>query len=360
VELERRLPTRAHAPGPWEEWETVAQSGIFSSRRPQAKYRNVKPRDLKTEQAKVQTNLLLQQKQELSERWGPWTAANVHLGGGVYTIDPTRPCSSRLIRFTQLISDLSGQPWSTLRVLDLACLEGEYAIEMACRGAHVVGIEGRAANIEKARFAKDVLRLDNLELIQDDVRSLSREKYGLFDIVLCSGILYHLDAPDVARFIHRISEVCSRWAIIDTHVSKVARESFVYEAQQYWGTRFIEHHAKSTAEERERGAWASLDNLSSFWFTRPSLYNVLTDAGFTSVAECHIPQHVGLAPDRLALVAVKGTAVTPASAGPCPPPPRWPERQPRHFSYFARRHLRTLVMRLPKRLARVAKRFAGP
>jgi SAM-dependent methyltransferase len=307
----------------------------------------------------MQTSLLLQQKQELSDRLGPWTAANVHLGGGVYTIDPARPCGPRLTRFTQLISDLSGQPWSTLRILDLACLEGEYAIEMACRGARVVGIEGRAANIQKARFAKDALGLDNLELMQDDVRNLSREKYGSFDIVLCSGILYHLDAPDVAAFIHRIGEVCRRWVIIDTHVSKSPRESFSYEGQQYWGTRFIEHHAKSTAEERERGAWASLDNLSSFWFTRPSLYTVLTDAGFTSVAECHIPQHVGLPSDRVALIAVKGASTTPASAGPCPPLPRWPEKQPRHLTYFARRHLRTLAMRLPKRLTRLAKRLAG-
>jgi SAM-dependent methyltransferase len=307
----------------------------------------------------METNLLLQQRQELSDRLGPWTAANVHLGGGLYTIDPARPCSPRLLRFTQLIPDLTGQPWPALRILDLACLEGEYAIEFAQRGAQVVGIEGRAANIEKARFAKEALRLDNLELAQDDVRNLSREKYGLFDVVLCSGILYHLDAPDVARFIQRIGEVSRRWLIVDTHVSKSAKESFVYQDRQYWGTRFIEHHARSTEKERERGAWASLDNLSSFWFTRASLYNALTDAGFTSIAECHVPQHVGLAPDRVALVAVKGTSVTPASAGPCPPPRRWDERQPAHYAYFARRQVRSFAMRLPKPLLHLIRRFAG-
>lgn len=307
----------------------------------------------------VEPSLLHQQTRDVQARFGPWTAANVHLGGGVYTIDPGKPCSPRLIRFTRLISDLTGQAWSTLRILDLDCLEGEYAIEFASRGAHVVGIEGRAANIEKARFAREALRLDNLELVQDDVRNLSLEKYGSFDVVLCSGILYHLDAPDVARFVHGIGEVCRRWMILDTHVSKSPKESFVHEGRQYWGSRFVEHHAKSTAEERERGAWASLDNLSSFWFTRPSLYNLLNDAGFTSVLECHIPRHVGLPPDRLALVAVKGTPLTPASAGPCPVSPPWPEHQPMHFTYFARRHVRTLLMMLPKGVTHLARRSVG-
>ena len=40
-----------------------------------------------------------------------------------------------------------------VRVLDLASLEGMYALELARRGADVVAIEGREANVEKARFA---------------------------------------------------------------------------------------------------------------------------------------------------------------------------------------------------------------
>ena len=48
-----------------------------------------------------------------------------------------------------------------------------------------MGVEIREASIEKARFVKDVLALDNLELAQDDVRSLTAEKYGIFDVVLC-------------------------------------------------------------------------------------------------------------------------------------------------------------------------------
>jgi predicted RNA methylase len=74
-------------------------------------------------------------------------------------------------------------------VLDLACLEAHYAIEFALHGARAVGIEYRDESLAKARFAKEHLRLDKLELFKDDVRNLSRERYGEFDLVICSGIL---------------------------------------------------------------------------------------------------------------------------------------------------------------------------
>ena len=53
-----------------------------------------------------------------------------------------------------MIQDITQCNFKELRILDLACLEGQYAIEFAMQGAEVVGIEGREANIQKAIFAK--------------------------------------------------------------------------------------------------------------------------------------------------------------------------------------------------------------
>src|SRR3989442_14143808 len=97
-------------------------------------------------------------------------------------------------------SDITNKPLDSLRVLDLACLEGLYGKEFARHGAAVFGKEGRKANIEKARFAKDALALENIRFVQDNVRNLSVQKYGYFDVVLCLGILYHLHVPDVFHF----------------------------------------------------------------------------------------------------------------------------------------------------------------
>src|SRR6476620_11158911 len=257
----------------------------------------------------------LQQKQKLIEKYGPWTAHNIHLGDSVYTIsDQIRGDEVLARRILQIVFDVLPMPLSSARVLDLACLEGLYAIEFAQHGAQAVGIEIREANLAKARFVKELLGLDNLTLRKDDVRNLSFDKYGAFDTVLCLGILYHLDSPDVFDFVFRMAEVCTRCLVIDTHFSLTRQVSRTYKGKEYWGSLFNEHAADTTPEERESNVWASIDNVNSFWLTRPSLYNLLAHAGFTSVYECQNPPVWQKFEDRCTLLAIKGTPATVMSA----------------------------------------------
>src|SRR6266853_3907717 len=154
-------------------------------------------------------DLLENKKATVVDKFGPWTASNIHLGDHFYTIgEKIQGDEVKLRRVLQIVADTTKRPLNSLRLLDLACHEGIYAIEFARHGTSVLGIEGREAHIEKARFVKDVLSLNNLDIVQDDVRNLSKEKYGSFDVVLCLGILYHLEVPDVFKFIENIATVC--------------------------------------------------------------------------------------------------------------------------------------------------------
>jgi SAM-dependent methyltransferase len=246
-------------------------------------------------------------KREIIEKYGRWTAHNLCLGDGVYTIaEGIAGDEIKLRRVIQIISDVSAQPLRDLRILDLACLEGLYAVELALHGATVVGIEGRAVNLAKAAFAKNVFSLDNLQLLQDDVRNLSLEMHGSFDVVLCLGILYHLDAPDVFSFLTSVADVCRGFAVIDTHVSLALTTSHDFGSKMYWGKTYAEHAADSRPEEKATRLWSSLDNTTSFWFTRSSLYNALSQVGFSSVFECHIPPEPDKPIDRITLLAMKG------------------------------------------------------
>jgi hypothetical protein len=161
-------------------------------------------------------------------------------------------------------------------------------------------------NLEKSRFAQEVLGLDNITFVQDDVRNLSVEKYGRFDVVLCLGIFYHLNVPDVFHFAESIFEVCRRIAIIDTHVGLNSNKSHTYKGQTYYGWTFREHSPEATEEERLKSLWASLDNETSFWFTRPSLFNLLARTGFTSVHTCQNPAAPKKGTDSDTLLAIKG------------------------------------------------------
>ncbi|NWJ47913.1 MAG: methyltransferase domain-containing protein [Chloroflexi bacterium] len=249
---------------------------------------------------------LAQRNVAIVEKYGPWTH-NIYLGEGFYTLsDGLEHADYRVKLFLRIVSDLAGKPLNTLRVLDLACLNGIYGLEFAMHGAQVVGIEGREANLVKAQFAKDTLGLDNIELVVDDVRNLSREKYGLFDVVICSGIVYHLDTPDVFGFIEKIGEVCTGLTIVDGHISFTPNEKREYKGETYWGRSYREHVPGATAEEIEKNLLASLDNSSSFWLTLLSLNNLLARSGFTSVYECHYPVRIERYRDRVTLVAMKG------------------------------------------------------
>jgi 2-polyprenyl-3-methyl-5-hydroxy-6-metoxy-1,4-benzoquinol methylase len=119
----------------------------------------------------------------------------------------------------QTVADVCARPIAELRVLDLACHEGLNALEFGAQGAEVLGIEVREASVVKADFAKRALGLENVEFVRDDVRNLRAEQHGRFDVVLCLGILYHLDTPGLFELLARISEVCAHVAFIDTNVS---------------------------------------------------------------------------------------------------------------------------------------------
>ena len=246
-----------------------------------------------------------QSLQDFTDANGAFTAFSVHLGKGVYTRPGSRP-DRRLRCFVQAVADLAGKPLDQLRVLDLACLEGHYAIEFALHGARAVGIEIREANLNKARFLKEQLGLDNVEFFQDDVRNLSETKYGRFDVVLCAGILYHLDSPAVFEVLEQIGAVCDRMAIIETYISLEPVISQEYKGKTYWGNHYIEHADEVPPEKKYVDLWSSIDNARSFWLTRNALCNVLDHIGFTSVFVQLNPSLESQPLDRSTFIAIKG------------------------------------------------------
>ena len=273
---------------------------------------------------------LVARRAGLIARHGAWTAHNIDLGDGVWTIGPGLVGASEknLVRVLTTIAGLTAgpsarpagsrergaapNPFADLRVLDLACLEGLYAVELARRGAHVVAVEAREPHVEKVRFARDALGLeDRLEVVHGDVRDATAAKLGSFDVVLCLGILYHLEAGDALALLRAVGEMATRGAIVETQVALSAQTTH-------------DGHAGLVYEEPSDEPWASVGNATSFWFTRPSLLNALADAGFTSVSEVLSPPVPELAAyrDHVQLLALKGDPVG--------TPGRWPEDLQRH------------------------------
>jgi len=205
----------------------------------------------------------------------------------------------------------------------LAAFEGAFAIEFARHGANVVMVEARDPHVAKARFVKEVLGLENLEVIQDDVRTITLDRLGAFDVVLCLGILYHLDAKDLIPFLSAIKGLTNHLAVLETQMSLRARDQLKGPKASYWGRYFGENVEQ---------LGAAIDSPKALWLTKSSLMNLLTDIGFTSVSQCLNPAIavVDAFIDHGTFLIVKGQpqdiVSAPESARAKVEKARWPER----------------------------------
>jgi tRNA (mo5U34)-methyltransferase len=133
---------------------------------------------------------------------GPWFH-NLHLPGGVQTAPGHRFGDFPRFKWEHVADavpdDLSG--WS---VLDIGCNAGFYSIELARRGANVLGIDVEPLYLRQAKWAAERCGLqDRLQFVEGQVYELVHE-HRQFDLVWFTGVLYHLRYPTLALDLVRL------------------------------------------------------------------------------------------------------------------------------------------------------------
>lgn len=254
---------------------------------------------------------LLEKLELIKAQHGEWSY-DIPLPFGIWTKGNMGIPHTRLKRFVQIVSDITGKPIQQTRVLDLGCLDGMFSVEFATQGAETIGLEIREDNISKAIFCQEALGLSNLKFIKGDARNISMEELGEFDAIICSGLLYHLTGTDAIELIRKMYAMTKKLVIIDTHISLKPESHIVFNEKKYFGKIYKEHSSTDSQETKSKRLWASWDNENSFWVTRPSLINILNEAGFSSVYESFLPAHINFGKpgiehlDRCTFVCIKG------------------------------------------------------
>jgi 2-polyprenyl-3-methyl-5-hydroxy-6-metoxy-1,4-benzoquinol methylase len=180
---------------------------------------------------------------------------------------------------------------SGLRLIDLGCLEGGVSFEMAREDIDVIGAEGRKINYLKCKLIEDYFALPNLRFLYLDVKNLNKKDHGVFDVVLCLGLLYHLDNPiSFLTILHEITHEKSL-VFLDTHIAPLDQASFdccVFKDHlsditqfEYNGKIYEGRWYQETPDEDSE--WASVSNYRSFWLTQNSLIRALYFAGFKNI-----------------------------------------------------------------------------
>ncbi len=204
---------------------------------------------------------------------GPWQSRfnidGVVLGGPYdFVADP------RIARLQEEIS-VEGK-----RVLELGCLEGGHSVALSRRKPReLVAVEGRPANYVRCCVVKNLFGLDNVRFRLDDVRKVSIERYGRFDLVVAMGVLYHLPDPHVLLSNLR---ALSDDVYLNTHYAndRHPRNSPEAELLTPWGR----HRGRRYHEYGLADPLSGLDE-ASFW---PYFDDLLSMCGSAGFGDCKI------------------------------------------------------------------------
>lgn len=227
----------------------------------------------------------------------PFTAHRIQISNSTWTIpeggdDPFSALT------TKVVCERAGGSLAGKRILDLGCLEGGYSVAFAKMGAEqVVGVEVRELSHERCLLLKRCLNVEKVDFVRDDVRNVTRDLMGDFDIVFAQGLLYHLDDP--FTFLRNVAELTRDFALIDTHVagekywahgcSKQLSER-VFGSKTYRGREAAEYPEGLMKQEIEKLFWASYGNTMAFWLTEESLVQMLLDVGFKYISKVYVPR----------------------------------------------------------------------
>ena len=110
-----------------------------------------------------------------------------------------------------------GAERGALSAVDLACHQGWFSAQLAQSGfGRVIGVDARPEHIADAGLIRDALRLPQVELVQRDVHAVTAQDLGTHDLVLCFGLIYHLENPVGALRVARA--LSKRLCIVETQV----------------------------------------------------------------------------------------------------------------------------------------------
>jgi tRNA (mo5U34)-methyltransferase len=135
----------------------------------------------------------MREVQQMVSTLTPWFH-NLHLPDGTQTA-PHHPLGDFPLFKWKRLSPFLPQDLAGARALDIGCNAGFYSIELARRGAKVLGIDVNSHYLTQARWASTQFGVeDRIELRQMQVYDLAHCE-ETFDIVLFMGVFYHLRYP---------------------------------------------------------------------------------------------------------------------------------------------------------------------
>lgn len=169
--------------------------------------------------------------------------------------------------------------------IDLACNEGWFSHRMLEWGARrVVAIDIRPQVIRRAELIREQFEIppDRLEFRRSDVFALDANELGAFDVVLCLGLVYHLENPVGAL---RLARALTRGlCVVESQLTRQSEEIVHGWGQSNQYERAAASYAARVEVDYETTTLASASRLVSLIPNRAALLQAAEIAGFTELA----------------------------------------------------------------------------
>ncbi len=172
--------------------------------------------------------------------------------------------------------------------IDLACHQGWFSLKLREFGfGSVHGIDARQQHIDDARLIAGATAAEHVDFSRGDVHALTPEIVGTHDLVLCFGLLYHLENPVGALRIAR--SLCKRLCLIETQIAP--GQSGVVDYGSYRFVKPIEGSFVIVDETDETQEPEASTLGISLIPSLEALHFILRKVGFTKVEQLPVPEN---------------------------------------------------------------------
>lgn len=150
-------------------------------------------------------------------------------------------------------------PLNLQSAIDVGCGLGHFSGLLSSLGLQVIGVDAREENVLEARR-----RYPGIDFHVLDAEQTTSERFGRFDLVVCLGLLYHLENP--FRVVRNLAGMASQLALV---------EGMVYPSPEPIMSLLDENNL------RDQGL-----NYVAFYPTETCLAKMLIRSGFSN---CYLP-----------------------------------------------------------------------
>ncbi len=168
-----------------------------------------------------------------------------------------------------------------MNLLEIGPLEGAHTWKFEQLGAEsIVAVEASAEAWLKCLIVKELLGLTRARFLLGDALAYLQEERRRFDIVMCSGVLYHMADPlELIEQIATVSDRCFVWTHYyhpDRHPVEFAPATVVRNGEQftYW---------RHTYGDRSVGFWGG-NQSTAVWMSREDLLRAFELFGLDKIA----------------------------------------------------------------------------